>query len=62
MEGRLRRATATLSLCGRQGRVARGGKRSEDGRRRDGETLAYVCRRFVCDAPVSTAEALRAAL
>ena len=32
------------------------------GRGRPTETLAYVCRRFVCDAPVSTAEALRAAL
>ncbi len=31
-------------------------------RGRDGETLAYVCRRFVCDAPVAGPEELRALL
>ncbi len=32
------------------------------GRHRLDETLAYVCRRFVCDAPVSDADTLRQAL
>ena len=31
-------------------------------RHRPGETLAYLCREFVCDAPVATADALESAL
>ncbi|MGH8911284.1 MAG: hypothetical protein ACRDVD_02135, partial [Acidimicrobiia bacterium] len=33
-----------------------------EGRGRPRETLAYLCRRFVCDAPFNSEEALRLAL